>query len=235
MTRPAPVRAAVLRPMTAADIPAVLALEHDLFGAEAWSAQMLAGELRQQPASRHYLIAEDGAGVAGYAGLLAAGHQADVLTLAVAAGRWGRGIGSALLTALLAEAGRRGCAEVFLEVRHDNDRAQRLYLRYGFAQVGIRRGYYQPSGADALVMRLDLAASRATGPGAPEQADQPDRADRPDRAGRHSGARWRGSPRWRGGQQSSAAGPGPAGEAGSAGAAGTAAGPGSSGAAGAAR
>ncbi len=223
MTPAAPVSAAMLRPMTAADIPAVLALEHDLFGAEAWSAQMLAGELRQQPASRHYLIAEDEAGVAGYAGLLAAARQADVLTLAVAAGRWGRGIGSALLTALLAEAGRRGCAEVFLEVRHDNDRAQRLYLRYGFAQVGIRRGYYQPSGADALVMRLDLAA-RAGGPGVPE---------RPGRPGRHSGARWRGSPRWRGGQGSSAAGPGAAG--GAAEGAGSAADPGTAGTAGAAR
>jgi [ribosomal protein S18]-alanine N-acetyltransferase len=223
VTPAAPVSAAALRPMTAADIPAVLALEHDLFGAEAWSAQMLEGELRQQPASRHYLVAEDEAGVAGYAGLLAAARQADVLTLAVAAGRWGRGIGSALLTALLAEAGRRGCAEVFLEVRHDNDRAQRLYLRHGFAQVGIRRGYYQPSGADALVMRLDLAAARASGPAAPERPGRPDR---------HSGARWRGSPRWRGGRGSSAAVPG---AAGGAGAAGSAADPGAAGTAGAAR
>ncbi len=161
MTSAAPVSAAVLRPMTAADIPAVLILEHALFGAEAWSRQMLEGELRQQPASRHYLIAEADAGVAGYAGLLAAGRQADVLTLAVAAGRWGRGIGSALLTALLAEAARRGCTEAFLEVRADNGRAQELYRRYGFGQVGIRRGYYQPSGADALVMRLALPSAGA--------------------------------------------------------------------------
>ena len=39
----------------------------------------------------------------------------------------------------------------------DNLRAQRLYRSRGFEQVGLRRGYYQPSGADALVMRLDLA------------------------------------------------------------------------------
>ena len=57
---------------------------------------------------------------------------------------------------LLAEAARRGCTEVFLEVRTDNIRAQRLYRRYGFSQIGIRKGYYQPSGADALVMRRDL-------------------------------------------------------------------------------
>ena len=94
--------------------------------------------------------------VAGYAGLLAAGTQGDVLTLAVAGDRWGQGTGSALLEALLAEAARRGCTEVFLEVRTDNDRAQRLYRRYGFTRIGIRRGYYQPSGTDALVMRKEL-------------------------------------------------------------------------------
>ena len=174
-----------LRPMTAADLPAILALEHALFGDEAWSRQMLEGELAQQPASRHYLVAGEAASAAngsvpggrrrggrppggrqpggqeqraivGYGGLLAAGGQADVLTLAVAQEHWGEGIGSALLTALLAEARRRGCAEVFLEVRVDNPRAQALYRRYGFGEVGIRKGYYQPSGADALVMRRDL-------------------------------------------------------------------------------
>jgi len=79
-----------------------------------------------------------------------------VLTLAVAGDRWGRGTGSALLEALLAEAARRGCTEVFLEVRTDNARAQQLYRRYGFTQIGLRRGYYQPSGTDALLMRKDL-------------------------------------------------------------------------------
>ena len=117
---------------------------------------MLAGELEQQPASRYYVVAEDGGRLAGYAGLLGAGWQGDVLTLAVAADRWGQGIGTALLRALLAEAARRGCTEVFLEVRTDNSRAQELYRRHDFTEIGIRRGYYQPSGADALVMRRTL-------------------------------------------------------------------------------
>jgi ribosomal-protein-alanine N-acetyltransferase len=61
------------------------------------------------------------------------------------------------MTGLLSEARRRGCGEVYLEVRVDNERAQRLYRQLGFAQVGLRRGYYQPSGADALVMRRETA------------------------------------------------------------------------------
>jgi ribosomal-protein-alanine N-acetyltransferase len=148
-----------LRPMSLHDIDAISVLEQDLFGVEAWSPEMLAGEMTADPGSRYYLVADDGGVVAGYGGLLAqAGGQADVLTLAVAADRWGEGIGSALLDGLLAEAARRGCTEIFLEVRVDNDRAQRLYRRRGFTDIGIRRGYYQPSNTDALVMRLVTAA-----------------------------------------------------------------------------
>lgn len=151
----------VLRPMTMADLDEVVELEHHVFEAEAWTRQMLAEELEQQPASRYYLVADDNGQIAGYAGLLAAGWQADVVTLAVVADRWGQGIGSALLEALLDEAASRGCREVFLEVRTDNRRAQELYRRHWFTEIGIRKGYYQPSGADALVMRRNLAASSA--------------------------------------------------------------------------
>jgi [ribosomal protein S18]-alanine N-acetyltransferase len=159
-----------LRPMTSADLDAVLSLELTLFGEEAWSRQMLAGELGQQPESRLYLVAEEDRQIVGYAGLLAAGGQADVLTIAVDATRWGQGVGSALLRQLLAEATERGCAEVFLEVRADNTRAQRLYHWWGFAEIGIRRGYYQPSGTDAIVMRRPLTGPAPAGPGAEDEA-----------------------------------------------------------------
>ena len=86
------------------------------------------------------------------------------MTLAVASDHWGLGIGSALLEALITEAARRDCTWVFLEVRTDNSRAQRLYRRYGFTEIGIRRGYYQPSGADALVMRRDVTKRDLTDP-----------------------------------------------------------------------
>jgi ribosomal-protein-alanine N-acetyltransferase len=156
--------------MTTADLDGVMRLELALFGEEAWSRQMLVGELGQQPASRYYLVAEDGGSIVGYAGLLAAGAQADVLTIAVDTARWGQGVGSDLLGELLAEAKRRGCTEAFLEVRADNARAQRLYHWWGFAEVGIRHGYYQPSGTDAIVMRRDLSGLPPAGPGDRESA-----------------------------------------------------------------
>ena len=157
------VPAARLRPMEPADLADVMALERDLFPDDPWTAEMFADEVAQPPDTRLYLIAEAAAGeagrvLAGYAGLMfvPGGSQADVLTIAVAHAYWGQGIGSALLAALTGAASDRGCAEVFLEVRADNPRAHGLYLRRGFTDIGIRRGYYQPSGVDAIVMRRDL-------------------------------------------------------------------------------
>ncbi len=173
-----------LRAMTRADLPAVVRLEDALFGDEAWSEAMLASELDGVASGRHYLVAEDAgeAGAAGdarersplvgYAGLLSpGGGQADVLTMAVAQDRWGQRIGAMLLDALIAEAARRDCTEVFLEVRVDNDRAQRLYRSRGFTEIGLRRGYYQPSGADALVMQLSLPRPRRFGFAGPRRRD----------------------------------------------------------------
>ncbi|OIV39243.1 ribosomal-protein-alanine N-acetyltransferase [Mangrovactinospora gilvigrisea] len=140
------------------DIPDVLALERELFPEDAWSAGMFWSELadaRHPAAGRRYLVAEDGGGrIVGYAGLWSNGEEADVQTIATARDQWGGGLGPALLEELLAEAERRGCGRVLLEVRVDNKRAQRMYERYGFRPIGVRRNYYVEAGMDALVMQL---------------------------------------------------------------------------------
>lgn len=144
--------------MSKGDLSAIMALEQELFPEDAWTRQMFAAEFAQPASRRLYLVAEEGKEVVGYAGMMfTGGSQADVVTLAVNPAHWGQGTGTALLTALVDEAGKRGCAEVLLEVREDNPRARHLYLRHGFTEVGIRRGYYQPSGVDAVVMRKELA------------------------------------------------------------------------------
>ena len=147
-----------LREMSKADVPRIMALEQELFPEDAWTPEMFAAEFAQPASRRLYLVAEQGGALIGYAGMMfSGGSQADVVTLAVDPARWGRGTGTALLCALVEEAGRRGYTEVLLEVRKDNPRARRLYLRHGFTEIGIRRGYYQPSGMDAVVMRKELA------------------------------------------------------------------------------
>jgi ribosomal-protein-alanine N-acetyltransferase len=143
--------------MSRADMPAIMALEQKLFPEDAWTPAMFAAEFAQPAARRLYLVAEAGTTLIGYAGMMfTGGSQADVVTLAVDPARWGEGTGTALLMALVDEADKRGYEEVLLEVREDNPRARQLYLRHGFAEIGIRRAYYQPAGVDAVVMRKAL-------------------------------------------------------------------------------
>jgi ribosomal-protein-alanine N-acetyltransferase len=144
---------AVLRPMRLADLPTVMRLEEELFAPDTWTAAMYREELALTD-TRHYLVADDEGAVVGYAGLIAYDDEAHVATIGVTGTRQGQGIGAQLLDALLAEADRRSPV-VLLEVRADNQHAQGLYRRRGFTEIGRRRGYYQPSGEDAVVMKRE--------------------------------------------------------------------------------
>ena len=128
----------------------VLPIERVLFAPEPWTAHHFWSELGQVD-TRHYVVAVEAEAVVGYAGLCDYPDEAFVQTMGVARSHQGRGLGGVLLEELLAEAGRRRQHRVLLEVRADNEPAQRLYARYGFTKSGIRRGYY-PGGVDALVM-----------------------------------------------------------------------------------
>jgi ribosomal-protein-alanine N-acetyltransferase len=148
-----------LEPLRWWHIDDLLPLEADLFGPEQWSAAMFWNELAN---GNFYLVAvadRDSGGsegeIVGYAGLLVGDREAWVQNIAVRRDHQRHGIGRRLLDALLAEAAARGAPTVLLEVAVDNGPAQRLYEEYGFEPVGVRRGYYQPTNTDALVMRRD--------------------------------------------------------------------------------
>ncbi|BCJ44354.1 ribosomal-protein-alanine acetyltransferase [Actinoplanes ianthinogenes] len=134
-------------------IEEILPLEEDLFGAEKWSAAMFWNELAQR---NYYVVALDGDAVAGYAGLsIVDKEESWVQNIAVRRDAQRLGIGRALLEDLLAEVARQDVQRTLLEVAVDNHPAQKLYATYDFEPVGIRRGYYQPSNTDALVMMRD--------------------------------------------------------------------------------
>jgi len=144
-----------LRPMRWWDIDPVMRLEAELFPDESWTETMFWSELAQRE-TRHYVVAVDDDEVVGYAGLCAyAPHEAYVQTIGVTQARQREGIGTRLLFDLIAEADRRGCPRLDLEVRADNDTAIAMYEHHGFHRIGVRRGYYQPSGTDAVVMRRE--------------------------------------------------------------------------------
>jgi len=148
----------VVREMRWWDIEPVMQLERALFVDDAWTDTMFWSELAEHD-SRHYVVADVDGSIVGYAGLCAyPSGEAYVQTIGVAPDRRRAGIGTVLLTDLLDDAQRRGCSHVDLEVRDGNDEAMRLYERHGFRRVGVRRSYYQPSGADAVVMRRNGTA-----------------------------------------------------------------------------
>jgi ribosomal-protein-alanine N-acetyltransferase len=147
--------APTVRELRWTDLPALAALERDLFAHDAWAEPTWWAELAGRP-RRDYLVLTDADGVLGYAGLDHGGEVADVMTIAVAPRAQGRGFGRLLLAELEQRAQARGAAHVILEVRADNVAALGLYERSGYAVLSTRRRYYQPGDVDAVVMRKSL-------------------------------------------------------------------------------
>lgn len=146
----------LIRPMTPRDIPGVVALEQAVYP-EPWSVGVFHDELSQS--NRAYFVAEDEQGVvAGYGGLLLVEDDAHITTLAVSPeARRGR-LGTRLMLALVQRALGAGARHLTLELRTSNAAARRLYDRFGFAPVGLRKDYYRDE--DALVMwAIDIDAA----------------------------------------------------------------------------
>lgn len=137
------------------DLTRCVELEKQLFNDDdPWSERIFLSELRH--ANNHYFGAyTDDDTLVGYAGLAVNGRAPDfeteVHTIGVDTAWQGKGIGKGLLRAMLRIADRHN-APVFLEVRTDNAAAIALYQAHGFEQLGLRKNYYQPSGADAYTM-----------------------------------------------------------------------------------
>lgn len=141
----------MIRPMTAADVPSVAALEKLCFS-DPWSVSSIASEL-DNPLSLWLVWEEDGAAAA-YLGVQRVPPQADVMNVAVSPALRRRGIARALF----AELERRlpEIDELFLEVRTSNSGAIALYRTLGFEQVGRRPNYYLDPREDALILRKEL-------------------------------------------------------------------------------
>jgi ribosomal-protein-alanine N-acetyltransferase len=96
----------------------------------------------------------DGPELLGYFVAMHAVDDLHLLNVTVAPDHQGRGHGQGLLQAVLAHAGGLALPRVLLEVRRSNTRAQALYTRLGFTEIGQRKGYYPAAQGreDAIVM-----------------------------------------------------------------------------------
>jgi len=143
-------------PMTDADVDEVWALECSVFPYP-WSRKNFADSV----ASGYdcWTVRDAGGMLAGYYLLMYAVDEAHLLDVAVAAPLQGQGLGRRLMDRISARARAQGMTSILLEVRPSNERALAVYRRYGYGEIGRRKGYYPagPGGReDAIVMRLEL-------------------------------------------------------------------------------
>lgn len=137
-------------PMRRRHLRSVLRIEAQVYP-RPWSLSLFMSELALRSSRAYYVARVDGV-VVGYAGLMTAGDDGHVTTIAVDPSWHRHRIGTRLLLTLAREALRRGARNLTLEVRVSNTGAQALYRRFGFSPAGIRKNYYVETNEDALVM-----------------------------------------------------------------------------------
>ena len=144
----------IIRPMSEADVPAVVAVERASYQFP-WSEGIFRDCLRVGYVCRVAVVGEE---LIGYGVMSLVAGEAHILNLCVREEFRCRGIGRKLLDHLLDQGAAAGMSEAFLEVRPSNTAAIRLYQSFGFEQVGMRRGYYQATRGreDAAVLKLSL-------------------------------------------------------------------------------
>lgn len=142
-----------IAPMRRKHIRGVMDIEQQVYP-RPWSPNLFLSELHAGRTRAYFVALSDGE-VAGYGGLMCYGEEAHVTTIAVDPERHRQKIGTRLLYELIQEGRRMGAQAVSLEVRMSNWGAQRLYGKFGFRPVGVRKNYYQETNEDALVMWSD--------------------------------------------------------------------------------
>ena len=143
-----------IRKMTAADLEAAVCLEQACFS-DPWSRAVLEESLTHP--LYHYFAEEEDGTVRGYAGLSIILDEGNIANIAVLPEYQRRGIGEALLQALIRCAREAGVRDLFLEVREHNAPAIALYEKYGFQRTGYRKDYYQDPVEDARIYTLKLS------------------------------------------------------------------------------
>lgn len=148
-----------LAPMQVADVEAVLAIERRAYEFP-WTRGNFVDSLAAGYLAR-CLRGADGA-LLGYFLAMQGVGELHLLNITVAPEVQGRGLARHMLDALQALAQPLGCEQIWLEVRQSNARARQVYLRYGFAEVGLRRAYYPAAQGreDAVLMSLALDGGR---------------------------------------------------------------------------
>jgi ribosomal-protein-alanine N-acetyltransferase len=148
-----------IRPMTAADMARVMEIAASLPEAPQWPEAAYPDALNPESTPRRIAFVASGPRSENVQGFTVASllpPQAELESIAVAAGSQRRGLGRMLFGALLNELRAAGVLEIVLEVRASNRAAVAFYRSAGFCQTGLRRAYYVYPIEDAVLMRLQF-------------------------------------------------------------------------------
>jgi ribosomal-protein-alanine N-acetyltransferase len=139
------------RVQSPADLDAVAALEAECF-TNPWSREQLGRELAQSDVARIYVARAHPGQLAAFCACWVVADELHINTMAVAEPFRRRGLGSALMRFVMADARRSGAHRATLEVRRSNEPARALYASLGFAETAVRYRYYTHPEEDAIVM-----------------------------------------------------------------------------------
>lgn len=131
-------------------IDGILAIE-DLSFKTPWTKDAFVYEFTRNKCAR-YIVALRGEMVVAYGGMWIMIDEAHVTNIAVHPEFRGIGIGNSLMEEMIKLAKSEGASSMTLEVRRNNSAALNLYKKYGFIEAAIRKGYYQDTKEDAIVM-----------------------------------------------------------------------------------
>lgn len=143
-----------VRAMLESDLPEILDIERVSFPTP-WQRSHFLHELRGNPFGWN-VVMEAAGRILAYVSAWIVEDEIQINDIAVRPDRRGEGIGTRFLALVLRGAAERGCRRATLEVRPSNHKARKLYAGAGFRQVGRRRGYYEDTDEDALILEATL-------------------------------------------------------------------------------
>ena len=140
----------IIRKGASSDIDDIEVLEQRCF-AVPWDRASILYDLDENPLAG-YFVAELFGRVVGYIGVWKIVDEGHITNVAVSPDYRRMQIGSALLKTMLEITAEEGIVRHTLEVRTGNEAAIGLYEKFGFETAGVRKGYYEDNGEDALIM-----------------------------------------------------------------------------------
>jgi ribosomal-protein-alanine N-acetyltransferase len=142
----------VIRSAKNSDIPAILEIERALFS-DPWEEQLFNEAIKDH---KDFFVSIEQNKITGYIIFEKVLDEGHITNLAVSKEYQRKGLASELINKILDLARQQKIKQVFLEVRESNEAARKLYLKFGFLEIGKRKAYYNKTNENAIILKLDL-------------------------------------------------------------------------------